>query len=434
MTIKRLTLLVSSVPRPMSAPSPERRSGNVPHPILYKKNALFILAVPKPALRNVASTSSDSEPDPASAPPDPTSQPNDHHSPASVVGIEQIVLNPVVTVSSESARGPLSSLPQKISQSNVEESPTRSLHSGSNPVGPAVINSQQSASELPSSPQSQFKDFPHSALLNHPDPYGLNIAPPPFMEPLVDVSEDYTSSQENTSGSEPSPSPAYAPGSSISSLAGDIHTGSDLVLSGSSSITSPVSSGSALSTPSTPSPATRVRYARTYLHGQRQHPTRARPSFGTMIAQKGSSRYEVVRTSSLVGRVDRKDMNRRFTRGLDRILLNCEKLADETGCWLYIATNHPSVHGEYVLWMSPPMRQDLPADTRQRFDKTAGSLFSALKAARRQNIVDVHLEASQCRAELDAAKAEAARKQALIDRLTQYVNSQGGDINRVLDS
>ncbi|KAL0067410.1 hypothetical protein AAF712_005639 [Marasmius tenuissimus] len=151
-----------------------------------------------------------------------------------------------------------------------------------------------------------------------------------------------------------------------------------------------------------------------------------------MIAKKGSSRYEVVRTGSLVRRVDRKDMNRRFTRGLDRILLNCERLADETGCWLYLATNHPSVHGEYVHWMSPSMHQDLPSDTRVRFDDTAGGLFAALKAARRQNIVDVHLEASQCRAELDAAKEDAAQKQALIDRLTAYVSSQGGDINRLL--
>ncbi|KAJ8090537.1 hypothetical protein PM082_002425 [Marasmius tenuissimus] len=236
-------------------------------------------------------------------------------------------------------------------------------------VSPPPVAAPQSL-EGAQQPQSggQFRDFPNSALLTQNDPFGLTIDSPPLMDSLIDDAGHLGSDLE-VGGS-------YLPitsGGSVSSPPVVAHPGS--TLPGSSPSSSSVSSSPLPSTPSTPSPSTRVRYARTYLHGQRQHPTRAKPTFGSMIAKKGSSRYEVVWTGSLVGRVDRKDMNRRFTRGLDRILLNCERLADETGCWLYLATNHPSVHGEYVHWMSPSMHQDLPSDTRVRFDDTAGGFL-----------------------------------------------------------
>ncbi|KAL0057670.1 hypothetical protein AAF712_015683 [Marasmius tenuissimus] len=360
-----------------------------------------------------------------SAESEPTLQVNVIPSPTTTSGNDPIPAN------SSTSEAPAQ--PQTHSQANLGLSPASSLQPEPDLVQTlqtAVTNIQPPASEMRYIPPSQFSDFPDSTLLNQPDPFGLALSPP-FMNPLIDDEGGLANGQENRNSSSPNPSPSCVTGGSPP---GVVHTEVGPGQTGSSPVSSPMSSGSELSVPYTPSPSTRVRYARTYLHGQRLHPTRAKPSFGTMIAHKGSSQYEVVRTGSLVGRVDRKDMNRRFTRGLDRILLNCEKLADETGCWLYIGTNHPSVHGEYVHWMSPSMRQDLPADTRLRFDKTAGSLFSALKAARRQNIVDVHLEASQCRAELDAAKADAARKQALINKLTEYVNNQGGDMTRFLDS
>ncbi|KAL0058176.1 hypothetical protein AAF712_015153 [Marasmius tenuissimus] len=192
------------------------------------------------------------------------------------------------------------------------------------------------------------------------------------------------------------------------------------------------SASSQSSTPSTPSPKPRLRFARTYLDGKRQHASWDNPLFGMMKAKKGSVKYDVLRTGSLLGRVERKEMNKRFVRGSDRILLSCEKLTDETGCWLYIGANHPSVHGEYVHWTLPVMEQDLPPDTRDRFDQTTCSLFTALKMACRQSIVNVQLEASQYHTQLEAAKTEGAKKQALIDRLIEFVQSRGADVNAML--
>ncbi|KAL0572360.1 hypothetical protein V5O48_009595 [Marasmius crinis-equi] len=138
---------------------------------------------------------------------------------------------------------------------------------------------------------------------------------------------------------------------------------------------------------------------------------------------------DVVRTGALLGRVERKDMNRRYVRSMDRLLLNCEKLADETDCWLYIAAHHPSSHGEYIHFTSPSMRNDLPPQAREVLDHTSSTIFSALKAARRQDVASVELSAARARAERDAALNEAAQKQRVIDELCRAIKDQGVDMD-----
>ncbi|KAL0568690.1 hypothetical protein V5O48_013296 [Marasmius crinis-equi] len=181
--------------------------------------------------------------------------------------------------------------------------------------------------------------------------------------------------------------------------------------------------------PATPSPPSRMRVARTYIDGKRQRPTLDNPVYGMMSAKKGSAGYDVVRTGSLLGRVERKDMNRRYVRTMDRILLNCEKLCDETDCWLYIAAHHPSSQGEYIHFTSPSMQKDLPPQAREYLDNTSSTLFSALKTARCQDVASVELAASKARAERDAALNAAAHKQRVIDRLHQAIREQGVDLS-----
>ncbi|KAJ8074610.1 hypothetical protein PM082_015513 [Marasmius tenuissimus] len=331
-----------------------------------------------------------------------------------------------------------SAFPERLSPPDIANTPTqaqseqsRAFQHGTEPPQAQVSLSAFPERLSPPALPPLMGDFSAAAILTQDDPYGLRFATTPFMEPLVDAIGQ-TNHQEVDRPSASSHPDVYA-GNSVPSPT----TNSSIE---SNPTYSPISvSVASSSPPSTPSQSSRIRYPRTYLHGRREHPTHAHPSFGMMSANKGSLKYEVVCTGSLIGRVERKDMNRRFMQGLDRILLKCERLADETGCWLQIGANHPSVHGEYVHceyvhWMSPSMRQDLPPDTQARFDSTTSGLFSALKAVRRENIVDVHLKASQCRAELDAAKTEVAKKQALIDKLIEYVSSQGGDVGQLTGS
>ncbi|KAJ8079456.1 hypothetical protein AAF712_013775 [Marasmius tenuissimus] len=183
---------------------------------------------------------------------------------------------------------------------------------------------------------------------------------------------------------------------------------------------------------STPTPVRRNRVARTFINGKRQRATNANPHFGFMLAKKGTGIHKIVRSGSLVGPLPRHQINRRFTRATDRILLNCEKVSNETGCWLYIAAHHPSVQGEHVSWMSPAMRDELPPNAQNRLNNTASGLFSALKLARRQNVAEVELEAAKARAERDAAQKALAEHQSVIDKLAFTLRSQGMDVASIL--
>ncbi|KAK1221460.1 hypothetical protein PQX77_015724 [Marasmius sp. AFHP31] len=117
-----------------------------------------------------------------------------------------------------------------------------------------------------------------------------------------------------------------------------------------------------------------------------------------------------------------------------------ERLADETDCWLHIATSHPSVKGECYQWMSPTMEDDLPPDVCDHLIKQTVKLFSTLKKVRRHDVAAVEMEATQYRTERDdavrardEAQGLADQRQAIIDRLGEHMRTQGLDITQFLE-
>ncbi|KAL0563392.1 hypothetical protein V5O48_018678 [Marasmius crinis-equi] len=195
---------------------------------------------------------------------------------------------------------------------------------------------------------------------------------------------------------------------------------------------SPVPASFSASVPPTPTPASRNRQARTYIDGVRKVPKKGQEWWGSMTVGKGSQTTEILRTGALLGQVDRSEVNRTFTRNLSRILLLCERLADETDCWLYIAANHPSVKGEHTHWTSPVMSNDVPSQHLEPFRDHSARLFRALKKARRHDVADVELQAAQARSERDEARSSAAEKQVIIDALNAHLQSQGVDMATIL--
>ncbi|KAK1230092.1 hypothetical protein PQX77_006807 [Marasmius sp. AFHP31] len=313
--------------------------------------------------------------------------------------------------------------PCGLSLDNVHPPPTIALQQGSEPhfgSYPQDVRSSPSSSPNPFDPDSQ--DLGATA-----DLLGSTLPPPfnNFQAPSTPSRSNASSSSNTFQFSEPLQGIA-SPGRSSTSY------------NSSPSPSSPTRS------------ARRNRVARTLVGGVRQRPTRLKPTFGLMSAKKGTATYgainsglekhvsanytesDVVRTGALVGRVEKSEVNRRFTRSLDRILLKCERLADETDGWLFIAAQHPSVQGEYVHWTSPAMAAELPPHARDRFNATSSALFQALKTARRQNVADIELQATKARAERDAAQSSLAEKEAIIERLSAHLRSQGMEMDAVL--
>ncbi|KAL0573343.1 hypothetical protein V5O48_008607 [Marasmius crinis-equi] len=182
----------------------------------------------------------------------------------------------------------------------------------------------------------------------------------------------------------------------------------------------------------TSSPSKRHRIARTFVNGQHEHPTRETPTFGEMKVKRGQEEHRILRTGSLVGRVPRKKLNRHFNRKLERILLSCERLSDETDCWLYVAAHHPSVQGEYTHWVSPQMQHDLPSAPLNFLENTSGKMFSAMKSARRQDVATVELQAAQLRAERDAAHSRNVQIQDVVDKLAERLRASGAEVSDLL--
>ncbi|KAL0578175.1 hypothetical protein V5O48_003806 [Marasmius crinis-equi] len=125
-----------------------------------------------------------------------------------------------------------------------------------------------------------------------------------------------------------------------------------------------------------PSPSTRIRLAHTFLNGERQHPTREKPTFGFM------------------------KVNRHFNRKMDRILL--------------------------------AMQRDLPRGPLSFLEETSGNLFSAMKTARRQDVATVELQAAQLRAERDAARNATAEIQDVVEKLAARLRAVGGDVGDLI--
>ncbi|KAL0569437.1 hypothetical protein V5O48_012525 [Marasmius crinis-equi] len=183
-----------------------------------------------------------------------------------------------------------------------------------------------------------------------------------------------------------------------------------------------------------PSKAQRNRTARTYIDGKRRTPKVDDPIWGLMKARKGSQPYDVMRTGALLGPVDRSVVNKRFNTNIQRILLKCEQLADETNCWLYIAASHPTVQGEYLHWTSPAIQQDLPARIVAHWDETSADIFRGLRTARRQDIVQVEIEAAQVRKERDVALEQAASQKSVVDKLIARLRASGQDLSDLTDA
>ncbi|KAL0569083.1 hypothetical protein V5O48_012885 [Marasmius crinis-equi] len=187
----------------------------------------------------------------------------------------------------------------------------------------------------------------------------------------------------------------------------------------------------------TPTPAAGKRHKgakRTDVDGanNRVYATLKDARYGMMTAKRGNKDLQILRPGALIGRLERSRVNRHFHRKFNQILIACERLADETDCWLHIAANHPSVQGEYTHWMSPQMAHDVPPEPMAFFEQTASEVFRILKQARRHDVATAELEAARFRAERDMAVNSVAEKDMILEKLAARCHAQGTDISDIL--
>ncbi|KAJ7749781.1 hypothetical protein B0H14DRAFT_3603453, partial [Mycena olivaceomarginata] len=107
-------------------------------------------------------------------------------------------------------------------------------------------------------------------------------------------------------------------------------------------------------------------------------------------AMRGNNHFEIVRTKkSRPTATGRRDASARFLRSASDIIERCERLSNETGCWLHFSAQHMFATEPFLHYASPRILKEAKQDVEQitnHFNRT----FLTLIAARNADTKDIH--------------------------------------------
>ncbi|KAG6806612.1 hypothetical protein H0H92_010682 [Tricholoma furcatifolium] len=157
-------------------------------------------------------------------------------------------------------------------------------------------------------------------------------------------------------------------------------------------------------TPSTPTTADRVRI------------TRKNAVYNKVIgAMRGSQALEISRSRPLRSPIDDVAANtRRFNRIITDIIMRCERLGEETGCWLLFLGQLPSSKA-LTHYASSRLRREAKAETINVINQYQ-ALIRSLLAAKRSEAVTIQKRFDEVQKDLDHAQQELALKEAELAR------------------
>ncbi|KAJ7787132.1 hypothetical protein B0H13DRAFT_2299186 [Mycena leptocephala] len=114
-------------------------------------------------------------------------------------------------------------------------------------------------------------------------------------------------------------------------------------------------------------------------------------------AMRGNNRFEIVRTKkSRPMMTGRKEASARFLRSASDIIERCERLSNETGCWLHFSAQHMFATEPFLHYASPRILKEAKQDVEQitnHFNRT----FLTLIAARNADTKEMHKKLLACK-------------------------------------
>ncbi|KAG6806679.1 hypothetical protein H0H92_010429 [Tricholoma furcatifolium] len=167
-----------------------------------------------------------------------------------------------------------------------------------------------------------------------------------------------------------------------------------------------------LTLPNTPTTAERIRV------------TRKNAVYNVVLgAMRGSKALEIPRTRPLREPIDDIARNTRcFNRIVTDIIMRCERLGEETGCWLLFLAQLPSSKA-LTHYSSSRLRREAKTDTLRLINQYQ-TLIRTLLAAKRDEAVTIQKHYEQAQRDLESAQqakavmeAELARKDTELQNL-----------------
>ncbi|KAG6827545.1 hypothetical protein H0H92_011352 [Tricholoma furcatifolium] len=156
--------------------------------------------------------------------------------------------------------------------------------------------------------------------------------------------------------------------------------------------------------------------SRTSLHtpttADRIRITRKNAVYDSVVgAMRGSKPLEIPRTRPLREPIDDIARNtRRFNRIITDIITRCERLGEETGCWLLFLAQLPSSKA-LTHYSSSRLRREAKSDTLRVINQYQAVIRSLL-AAKRDEAVNIQKRFEETQRDLENIRHELARKDA----------------------
>ncbi|EAU81813.1 hypothetical protein CC1G_10416 [Coprinopsis cinerea okayama7 len=160
----------------------------------------------------------------------------------------------------------------------------------------------------------------------------------------------------------------------------------------------------------------------------RRQPSGRNATWGVVEgAGRGSEPYPIHRVRELKPVISSQ---RKATKDLDRwtadLLSRCESISTRTGCWLYLAMQHPASRTPFVHFTSRKLRKDAPEHVRKIHNEVRLTMNALTRADRRAR-VEVESELQMTQQKLASAEKRAedleSKLDALLERLARHENS-----------
>lgn len=97
--------------------------------------------------------------------------------------------------------------------------------------------------------------------------------------------------------------------------------------------------------------------------------------------------------------------------------MKCERISNETSCWLYISGQHINGRSGFFNYVSPRLCREAKKEEVTEIQNTFNLLYATLLGARRSDAVELSHQAEKYKAELKEAQDMIAMQNAQIAQL-----------------
>ncbi|KAF8881352.1 hypothetical protein BD779DRAFT_1445562 [Infundibulicybe gibba] len=148
-------------------------------------------------------------------------------------------------------------------------------------------------------------------------------------------------------------------------------------------------------------------------------------------ACRGGEEFKVLRLNELKKPIIQStDSAARFLRLVTDMVIRCEQISSETGCWLFFTAQHLTARAPFIHYSSPRILREGEEDIESIINQF-NEIFAKLTAARRHDAREMHVklveaqkEGVETRRQLEEVAAQAESSRQALERQERQLEEQ----------